>query len=628
LWNCQFLTLLCFQESNNPSPASTQLPDESQLSANAEEQPTQPKRKRGPHSQIYDSFEEAVVLEDGREVFACKTCKKKLTRKDAVTSSLINHQKSCAKKHRPAADQPALSFASVTPRQQELISASLQSFIVGDQQALSLVEQPSFQDFVKTLNPGYKLPSRRALQRDLFVEYDEKKEQLTSFFASLSSKISITSDAWSADDTTGYFAITAHWLDDKYKLQSTLLDFPLFAPPHTGAAAAHLILKAAEEFGIKEKLLGCTSDSASSALKASAEVARGLDDEQPFFPMKCTAHLLNLVVKAGLAWEDRKAALDEVRLFCNAVRNSQGMLLDLEKVCQHNNVHFLKPKAAMEVRWSSTFDQLNTLLPMREAVTQLCCKDKYEKYRISSKTWEVAQEVVLLLKEFAVFTKDLQTQTEPILQHIVPLNHLLLEHLGEIVDDATTGSSLGSSTMASSMQKDLKKRHEAMVGSRSAEWAHILDPFHKGALLDAKQKKLSLQALEEHLTQHYTQEAAQASQSDSQTDNEALSSRYFRKFGGKRAETALVYSPAVQLHAFMAEASLELDMPSYWCSKQSQYPAVAAFVKDLLTIQPTLVPSEVAFSRAGNLITPKRNSLSGRTVRMLMCLDAWSKQVR
>ena len=169
LWNCQFLTLLCFQESNNPSPASTQLPDESQLSANAEEQPTQPKRKRGPHSQIYDSFEEAVVLEDGREVFACKTCKKKLTRKDAVTSSLINHQKSCAKKHRPAADQPALSFASVTPRQQELISASLQSFIVGDQQALSLVEQPSFQDFVKTLNPGYKLPSRCALQRDLFV---------------------------------------------------------------------------------------------------------------------------------------------------------------------------------------------------------------------------------------------------------------------------------------------------------------------------------------------------------------------------------------------------------------------------------------------------------------------------
>jgi hypothetical protein len=46
---------------------------------------------------------------------------------------------------------------------------------------------------------------------------------------------------------------------------------------------------------------------------------------------------------------------------------------------------------------------------------------------------------------------------------------------------------------------------------------------------------------------------------------------------------------------------------------------------DLLAIPATSVPSEQVFSKAGDLITKRRNRLSKKNIRILMLLEAWLK---
>jgi hypothetical protein len=45
--------------------------------------------------------------------------------------------------------------------------------------------------------------------------------------------------------------------------------------------------------------------------------------------------------------------------------------------------------------------------------------------------------------------------------------------------------------------------------------------------------------------------------------------------------------------------------------------------RDYLTIQATSVPSEEAFSIAGNTISKTRNRLSSETARACLCLKSW-----
>ena len=45
--------------------------------------------------------------------------------------------------------------------------------------------------------------------------------------------------------------------------------------------------------------------------------------------------------------------------------------------------------------------------------------------------------------------------------------------------------------------------------------------------------------------------------------------------------------------------------------------------RDYLAIPASSVPSEQVFSRAGDIISKKRNHLEGVTIAVLMCLQSW-----
>lgn len=74
-------------------------------------------------------------------------------------------------------------------------------------------------------------------------------------------QISLTcdSDAWQAgNNTDGYFAVTAHWVEEptptKWELKNTLIGFTRLNNAHNGGQLGHALFKIIKQVGIEYKV--------------------------------------------------------------------------------------------------------------------------------------------------------------------------------------------------------------------------------------------------------------------------------------------------------------------------------------------------------------------------------------
>jgi hypothetical protein len=63
-----------------------------------------------------------------------------------------------------------------------------------------------------------------------------------------------------------------------------------------------------------------------------------------------------------------------------------------------------------------------------------------------------------------------------------------------------------------------------------------------------------------------------------------------------------------------------LEVWKYWESKQFEFPIIVQIARDFLPIPASSAASERVFSQGGDLITKKRNRISGANTRYVLCL--------
>ena len=81
---------------------------------------------------------------------------------------------------------------------------------------------------------------------------------------------------------------------------------------------------------------------------------------------------------------------------------------------------------------------------------------------------------------------------------------------------------------------------------------------------------------------------------------------------------------SVEIDRYLAEEDLdsEEDPLKWWKDHTKKYPILSQVCKKYLSIPATSSPSERLFSRAGNIVTPLRNSLKPEMVDMLTFLSS------
>ncbi|CAN6899132.1 unnamed protein product, partial [Brassica oleracea] len=120
--------------------------------------------------------------------------------------------------------------------------------------------------------------------------------------------------------------LTAYYVDDEYNLKTKILSFCSFPPPYSGVAIAIKMIELLKEWGLEKKVFSLTVDNASGNDNMQGILQRKLQNNLvcsgEFFHVRCSAHILNLIMQDGLAV--LSGALDKIRESVKYVKGSQS----------------------------------------------------------------------------------------------------------------------------------------------------------------------------------------------------------------------------------------------------------------------------------------------------------------
>ncbi|KNG45919.1 transposase-like protein [Stemphylium lycopersici] len=114
------------------------------------------------------------------------------------------------------------------------------------------------------------------------------------------SKIHISTDTWTSEEGTNYVAVVAHFLDEKHKLQTALLDLRPLKGPHTGENIAKVLSMVIESYDIPATVGFFMMDNANNNDTCIEELAKQYPTVTQQSRLRCVGHILNLIVKALL----------------------------------------------------------------------------------------------------------------------------------------------------------------------------------------------------------------------------------------------------------------------------------------------------------------------------------------
>ena len=187
---------------------------------------------------------------------------------------------------------------------------------------------------MKYLNLCAEMVSRNTIVSDIEKIYDKERTKLTEIMAKIPNRICFTSDCWTATTSEGYICLTAHFVDENWKLTSRVLNFCRMKPPHSSITLEAIVFDCLKQWGIDKKIFFITLDNASvndsmlEHLKKHLRVQGNLMCSGEYFHIRCCAHILNLIVQEGL--KGAIEALHKIRDSVKYIKGSDGRSIKFE----------------------------------------------------------------------------------------------------------------------------------------------------------------------------------------------------------------------------------------------------------------------------------------------------------
>jgi hypothetical protein len=199
-------------------------------------------KKRKAIAQRSDAWEHfsKVKLDNGDERVKCKYCAK-LFRCDPKingTSSMKSHLKICKKNPnkkvvdnqgtlqlQPSQENSSVGTVSTWKFDADDLRNSFAEMIIEDEQPFVLPERPGLRKFLAKACPRFILPSRRTATRAVVKVYDVQKEKLKKFLGEHCERVSLTTDTWTSNTNLNYMCVTAHFIDNQWKLHKKIIVF-------------------------------------------------------------------------------------------------------------------------------------------------------------------------------------------------------------------------------------------------------------------------------------------------------------------------------------------------------------------------------------------------------------------
>ena len=535
---------------------------------------------------------------------------------------------------RPGHKQTSLSSmylqrpASVA--RQKRLTALLLRMIVRDFQPFSIVEDAGFREFVHALDPTYVLPTRHQLSKELLVgKYQQALDEVKQVLCSAKA-VSLTTDSWTSICTENYIAVTAHYVTEDFRLGSCLLQCIRYTERHTADNLCTELRRVITEWSLEEKLVAVVTDNAANVTAAVRQLQQ-TDGFRAVKHLPCFAHTLNLVVQQAVqSINDLKTKVKNIVTYFHQSTVAAAKLEELQAQMRSNQGP-LKLKNDVVTRWNSTLHMCARMCEVREPLNATIAVLMNPVDCLTTEEWDALSEIAVVLRPFDAVTREISAEKVVTASKIIMLARCLITACNKIQPTLRTEL---SKQLLTKLLEGMQKRFGALESNMLLARATFLDPrFKKNGFVTgsgyANVKESVTAAISRLLSAApvdalptATPEQIRAETTVMDDDDELLWGDFDRSAA---VEDRNPQASAMSLvRQFVEEPNIgRRDDPlAWWKARVQVYRELVPLARSSLCVVATSVPSERVFSKAGQLISARRNRLSAKTVKMVMFLNA------
>jgi len=180
-------------------------------------------------STVWEYFTKLESSEPDDYKSQCNYCKMEFNchPRSHGTSSMLQHIRKSYKKYTGRFDktQSKLSFEAKREEQAAVGEGSSGNLMIAkfnaskimavDELPFRFMEGEGFQDFMKTVEPRFSIPSCFTMMSDCFKFFMSEKEKLKGMFLTSGVRVYLTTDCWTSIQNLNYMCITAHFIDNE-----------------------------------------------------------------------------------------------------------------------------------------------------------------------------------------------------------------------------------------------------------------------------------------------------------------------------------------------------------------------------------------------------------------------------
>ncbi|KAK5826513.1 hypothetical protein PVK06_021435 [Gossypium arboreum] len=643
--------------------------ENSGVGASSQANMTTGKRKATPQrSEVWSHFTK-IINSEGASKAKCNYCQKEFCCdvKKNGTGLLKYHIGSCKKNPSNVVDRSQGQL--VLPRKgveggeghlstwrfdQEACRKGLAQMIVIDELPFKFVESEGFKKFMFVACPKFHIPSRTTMTRDVYQLYLDERVKIKQLLKSSCSRVCLTTDTWTSLQRVNYLCITAHFIDNDWKLNKKILNFcPISS--HKGESIRMVIEKCLLNWGI-DKLFTVTVDNASSNdvaigyLRKKFNPRGGLVQNGKYLHMRCMAHIVNLIVVEGL--KEMNKSVERVRGAVRYVRQSPARLQKFKECVVMEKIE-CKKMLCLDVctRWNSTYLMLDTAQKFERAFERFEEQDTNFRAKLergegwpSVDDWANVRNLKDFLEHFYEVTLRISGTS------YVTSNNFFdeLSEIDILLRDAQLNSNVDFNVMAIKMKEkydkywgDIDKMNLLMFV------ACVLDPRQKLKYLEFALSEMSssekacemMQKLKESLYELFDEYKpplySTCSQSSVPThvslgEPQQKMTRRMQALYKKRELEIGGEDKTSELDKYLAEANEDFiedfDILLWWKMNSPRFPILSKMARDVLAIPVSTVASESTFSTGGRVLDQYRSSLTPKIVQALVCTQDWIRK--
>lgn len=497
------------------------------------------------------------------------------------------------------------------------VDEQLVKLIVKDYHPFSIVESESFKSFVKTLNPGYSLPSRKTVSTSLIPQLYNKTAEVVREELNDASAVAITTDGWTSITNQSYFSLTAHFIDDQCNLKSYLLDCFEYEERHTAENIAGELQRVVNEWGISSKICGAITDNAAN-MTAAIRLCK-------WRHIPCFAHSINLIVQAGIQeiCEVQKKVKSIVEFFKRSPQATAKLLVSQKQM------ELPEHKLIQDIvtRWNSTYDMFERFIELKEAIISTLSLLNSQIPQLTSDDWDVLVKACEILRVFKEVSTEMSSEKSVTISKVILLRYAMLRHVSKISRQNLPDK---IKDMVEKLQEQLNKRlppdtQDNIVLSE----ATLLDPrFKKQGFQNENAFNSAYQRVAARAGECCISQLEESSTTQDITDVKTPSSSVLWEDFDAKVENLMQNkipraAGIIELDRYLQEPLIRRhENPlQWWKHKKHTYPRLFEVMKKRLCVVATSVPSERVFSKSGHLISERRNRIKPKNVSKVIFLN-------